>query len=135
MATRNVRIVRAVFEAVERGDTSAVLSHYDSTAVYDFSRSPFKELAERNVYRGHEELIEFFRERYDFWATIEDELHQVIEVGERVISVVTSRGRGRRSGVEVEQTHCGLWTLEGGRIVRVAWFGTVDEALKAAEMG
>jgi hypothetical protein len=34
--------------------------------------------------------------------------------------------------VDVEWTHnAGVWTIRDGRIVRVAWFGSVEEALEA----
>jgi ketosteroid isomerase-like protein len=49
-----------------------------------------------------------------------------------VISVVTSRGRGRESGIDVEQTHYALWAFDAGKVTSVRWFGTRDEALEAA---
>jgi hypothetical protein len=49
-----------------------------------------------------------------------------------VISVATVQNRGRVSGVEVEWTQCGVWTIQEGKIVRVAWFRTRSDALEAA---
>ena len=43
-----------------------------------------------------------------------------------------SRGRGRYSGAEVELTHYGLWTFRDGKVARVDWFRTLEEARQAA---
>jgi ketosteroid isomerase-like protein len=133
MSQENVEVVRRVYEAVARGDTTAVLAAYDPDIEWEFTRSPFRSLFKHDVYHGHEGLRSFIRERYEeAWESIEDDLETLIEAGECVVSVVTTKGRGRASGVEVERKHAGLWTFRDGRIVRVAWFPTGEEALAAA---
>ena len=133
MSAENVEIVRRVWEAVRREDTEAVLALYDEEIEYDFSRSPFRSVGiSRPAYRGHEALRALFRERYDDWERVEDHCQELIEANDQVISVVTSRGRGRESGIEVEGTHVGLWSLREGKVIRVRWFGTLDEALAGA---
>ena len=62
---------------------------------------------------------------------MEDNPDELIDMGDRVVSVVTSRSRGRTSGVEVESHHAAIWTVRDGRIIRVVWFSTRDEALAA----
>jgi ketosteroid isomerase-like protein len=132
MSQENVEIVRRVYDAVDRGDAATVLALYDPDIAWDFSRSPFRGLFKHDVYRGRDGLRSFIRERYEeAWERIEDELEELIDADEHVISVITTRGRGRASGVEVETTHAGVWTLRGGRIVRVEWMSR-EEALEAA---
>jgi ketosteroid isomerase-like protein len=127
----NVEIVRRVYEAVDRGDTEAVLAAYDSAVEWDFRESPFRDFLKEDVYRGHEGIRRFFRERYEeAWADIEDELVELVSAGEDVVSVVTSRGRGRASGVEVNLEHAGVWAIREGKVVRVTWVATRDEALR-----
>ena len=36
------------------------------------------------------------------------------------------------ANVEVGWTQYGVWTISGGKIIRVVWFETRDEALEAA---
>ena len=86
----------------------------------------------KSVFRGHDGLRNFIRERYEAFDRTEDDCQELIEAGEKVISVVTSRGRGRESGLDVEQTHYALWSIDAGRVTSVKWFGTLDEALEAA---
>jgi hypothetical protein len=52
--------------------------------------------------------------------------------GEHVVSIETTRARGKGSGVEVELTQYGVWTIRERKIVRVAWLTSRKEALKAA---
>ena len=133
MSQENVEIVRQVYKAVREGDTEGVLTAYDPAVEWDFRASPFRDFLKQNVYLGHEGIRRFIQERYDdAWAEVEDHLDELIDAGEQVISVVTSRGRGLASGVEVERELAGLWTIRAGKIVRVAWFGTRAEALAAA---
>jgi ketosteroid isomerase-like protein len=132
MSKENVEIVRRVYDAVARGDAETVLALYDSAVEWDFSHSPYRSFLKHDVYRGRDGLRSFIRERYEeAWQSAEDELEELIGVGEQVISVITSRGRGRASGIQVEKTHAGVWTVRDGRVVRVEWMSRED-ALEAA---
>jgi len=132
MSRENVEVVRQVFDAVARHDPESVLALYDPAVVFDFSQSPVGDFLGRKVYRGHEGVRGWTRDRYEAWATIEDTYDELIEAGGQVVSVVTTHGRGRASGVEVDLHHAGVWTLRDGKIVRVAWFFSREEALQTA---
>jgi ketosteroid isomerase-like protein len=132
MSQENVEIVRRVYEAVAQGDADTVLASYEPQVVWEFSRSPFRDLLRRETYQGHSGLRSFMRERSEeAWKDIEDQLEELIDAGEQVVSVVTTRGRGLASGAEVALTHAGVWTIREGLIVRVAWMHTREEALAA----
>ena len=125
-----MEIVRRVYEA--RGDPEAVLTYYNPDVEFDASRFPFGRLVGgAGIYHGHQGLRRFFREYYSAWSEIEDDYEELIDAGESVISVVTARGRGRRSGVEVATSSAAVWTIRDGKIVRVVWFQTRDDALEA----
>jgi ketosteroid isomerase-like protein len=134
MSQENVEVVRRVFDASAQRDADTVFSLFDPEAEWDNSRGPFKDLIGAGVYRGHEGLRRFWHEYYaEAWESVEDNLEELIDIGDSVVSVVNSRARGRASGVEVEWTHnAGVWTIRDGKVVRVAWFTTREEALKAA---
>jgi ketosteroid isomerase-like protein len=133
MSRENVDVVGQVYEAVGRGDREAVLALYDPVVELDFTRSPFVSVFNRSVYRGHEGIRAFFREREEeAWRYVVDSLDELIDAGDQVVCVVTSQGRGRASGAEVRRTHAGVWTIRNGRIVRVVWLPTREDALEAA---
>ncbi len=131
MSEETVAIVRRLYETVERGDTAAVLAFYDPEVEWDMTRGPLAGLTGWGVYRGHEGLRRFFRERHEAWEEIADECEELIDGGQAVISITTSRGRGRASGIEVEGRNSSVWTIADGKIVKVVWFSTQAEALKA----
>jgi ketosteroid isomerase-like protein len=132
MSEENVEIVRGVFDAAARHDTEAVLTAYDPNVEYDFSGGPLGSLIGDTLYRGHDGIRDWVRDRYEAWETIEDDCVELIDAGEHVITYVVTRARGRSSGVDTELRHYGVWTLRGGKIVRVAWFYGREDALRAA---
>ena len=133
MSQENVEIVRRLFDAVASRDTATVLALYDRDLEWDGSRSRWSELLQAGVsFRGHEGLRRFSRAYYEMWESFHDEIQELIDAGDDVISVVTTRGRGRASGIDVEwRGNAGVWTIRGGKIAKVVWFSTRAEALKA----
>jgi len=132
MSEENVEIVREVYEASARRDAARVLSFYDPEIEWDITCSPAKDLMGHNVYRGHGGLRTFFQEWYEAWEEVSADYEELVDAGENVIAIETTRGRGRLSGAPVELAHFSVWTLRDGQIVRVAWFGTWDEAANVA---
>jgi ketosteroid isomerase-like protein len=132
MSQENVEIVRRMYDAVARRDAATVLTFYDPEVEWDITRRPIGGLVGGGVYHGHEGLRSFFRKWYEAWESIAEELEELIDTGEHVIAVVTSRGRGRASGVAVETRGAAVWTIRKGKVVRVVWFSTREEALEAA---
>ena len=132
MSQANVEIVRRVYEAVARDDSKAVLALYDPGVETDWSRLPESGLSGQAVtFRGHDGLRSLHRVWNEAWSSAEDHCDELIDAGEQVVSVVTRRGRGRTSGVEVQTRRAGVWTIREGRVVRTVWFASVSEALKA----
>ncbi len=133
MSQENVEIVRRLYDAIARQDVAAVLSFYDPEVEADFSRSPQGALTGGALnYHGHEGVRRMSRDWNEAWANVEYEIVDLVDAGEHVISVLTYRGRGRSSGAEVEQTDYPVWTIRKGKIVRVVWLQTREEALEAA---
>ena len=133
MSDENVEIVRRAYEAAVLRNTSAALALYGSEVEWDISHAPARDLlGEPHVYHGHDGLRKFFRAWYEAWEYVNPDLEELIDGDEHVISVETTRGRGRASGAEVALPHSAVWTLRDGKIDRVVWFGTREEALEAA---
>jgi len=131
MSRENVELVRQVYEAVARRESASVLALYDSEVEWDGSRLPEASLDGESVTRGHYGLRKSTRDWANAWESFEDECEELIDAGEHVISVVTRRGRGRASGAEMSTLRAGVWTIREGKVARVVWFPTRDEALEA----
>ncbi len=131
MSRENVDVVRRVFAAAARGDTASVLALYDPDVEWDASRTSRGVMAGR-VARGRDGLLAWLKDWYEVWETIDDHLEELIEAGEdKVVSVMVQRGRGRASGLEVENRLGAVWTIHNGKIVRVLWFPTGEATREA----
>ena len=132
MSRENVEIVRRVYEAAARRDAASVLALYDPNVELDNSRLAIGGLMGGGVYHGHEGLRSFFLEWHESWDDVEYDYEELLDAGDgQVISFVTTRGRGRTSGAEVQIAHALVWTVRDGKVVRVMWFSSRQEALEA----
>jgi ketosteroid isomerase-like protein len=134
MSREDVEVVRRVYDAAARRDSEAVLEHYDPAVELD-ARVLGLVAPNEGTYRGHSGLRALFGEWHEAWGEIEYSYDELIDAGDRVISVVERHARGRASGIEVERPFALLWTVRDGKVVRVVWFLSREEALEAAGMG
>ena len=132
MSEENVEIVRRLYEAAARRDTETVLSLYDPDVEWDFSKQLAVRMFGRSTYRGHEGLRAFFRDNFDAFHDFGHVCEEVIDAGEHVVSFGAATGLGRESGLQVDAPRAAVWTIRNGRIVRVVWFESREEALEAA---
>ena len=130
MSRENVEVVQKLFEAAARGDAGAVLALYDADVEWEAERTQ-PGLGFGATYRGHDGLRRFFREWRDAWDTDDYEYDELIDAGDAVVSVATQRGRGRVSGVPMSRPLAGVWTIRAGKVARVVWYPTREEALEA----
>jgi ketosteroid isomerase-like protein len=133
MGQRDVEVVRAIFDAAARRDVAGVLALYAPNVVFDVSRVPHATLIGEGIYEGHDGLRAWFRAWYEPWEDLDEHCDELLDAGGQVISFVTQRGRGRHSGADVELRNLsGVWNVQAGKVTRVVWFPTRDEALRAA---
>jgi ketosteroid isomerase-like protein len=66
------------------------------------------------------------------WEDWSLEFEQMIDAGDKVLVIARESGRGKGSGVEVEQRAFAVFTLREGRIVHWKGFVNRRQALEAA---
>jgi ketosteroid isomerase-like protein len=130
VSRENVELVRAAWEAWERGDMEAIFAFYDPEIVWDQTHYAAPELAD--LYHGHDGVRQFFREWTapfeSYYARAED----FIDAGEAVVVRLRQGGRGKHSGVEVEMPpYCQIYRLQDGRAVRIEVYKDERDALKS----
>jgi ketosteroid isomerase-like protein len=85
------------------------------------------------IFRGPEAVLGFWqrwREVFDDFQAVPDEL---VEAGDKVVAVVSIRGRGKESGIDVTTpSFAQVWTLRDGKAVRVEMLPSREEALELA---
>jgi ketosteroid isomerase-like protein len=116
-----------MLEAYARGGFAAAaeFSHPD----FEMSLMAHHPLGGRTYRTGEagEAMSEFMKSFEDFRA----EAEELIDVGDSVVVALRESGRAR-GGVELEQLFGILYTLREGKIFRMQWFDSPDEALAAA---
>jgi ketosteroid isomerase-like protein len=66
------------------------------------------------------------------WASYRAEIEELIDLGDRVVSVICDYARREPGAPEVALKSAAVWTVRDGRIVRAEFYtGGRDEALKA----
>src|SRR3954452_4297503 len=128
MSQANVEIVQRGIAAFNQRDVSKAFSAWSPDAEIDWSRSkgPL-----RGVYSGRGALERFWGEYWSLFESVELETHGFLGGGARVVVPNTAHFRGR-DGIEVVARSTFVYTLEGGRISRLAMFQDRAEALEAA---
>lgn len=67
------------------------------------------------------------------WASYRTETEDLLDLGDRVVSVLCDYARREPDAPEVELKSAAVWTVRDGRIVRAEFYvGGRDEAFKAA---
>jgi ketosteroid isomerase-like protein len=83
-----------------------------------------------NTYRGFDGVRRSASDFFAVWDEIHVEPEEFLDRDHQVIVVV--RMTGRMHELQVDEVWSGLWTLRGGKIVRLQSFTTRDGALEAA---
>ena len=124
-----MEIVRRAFEAYNRGDLDTAVADFAPDSEYIASGAiP----GGGGVFRGPEgykRFVGWLREEFDQAGV---EVDAITDAGDRVLVSVTTRGRGKQSGVEASWDVWQVWTLRDGKIVTGVGFTDRDEALEAA---
>jgi len=96
----------------------------------DFEWRPLEDSPVARVYRGHEQVRRYVEDWLGTFDILRLELEELSEVGDHVV-VVRGHGRGRASGVELDNRFCQVWTLRCGTAVRMQEYTTREQGLAA----
>lgn len=120
-------------EAIRRG-----YEHFNRTGEADLSQFHLEaeidatgRVFDRAVYRGHEEISQFFAQLSEVWGRQVLEPEDFLAVGDRVVVPVRITAVGKHSGVETVARAGHVWTMRAGKAIRLQIFQTREEALDA----
>jgi ketosteroid isomerase-like protein len=134
MSRENVEVVRGHIEAFRRGDVPGTLSYFDPHVVWDPSR--VVGALDVSVAYGREEVTETIRHYIGAFEDYDYAAQRLTDLGSgAVLALVTEEGRGKSSGVPVRQSFAAIYTVIDGKIARVTFFPSEDQALEAAGLG
>jgi ketosteroid isomerase-like protein len=124
-------LVRSVYEAINARDYEAGFALLDE----DFEWLEPEQTLLSGSQRGFDEVRQALEVQLEVWDEFTIEPEDFHEVGDRVAVPIRQRARGGSSGVEVEIRIGHLWTVQGGKIVRLEVFPARKDAEKAALAG
>ena len=126
MSQESVDIARRAFEfeIYGRGEAAAIFDP-------DVVMNPLEEEA----LCGLGAIRDNFEHWKAAWDGLEVTAEEVIDGGDRVLICAHHQARGRGSGVEIDARFYEVYTLRGGKVVRVDEFAVRAEAIEAAGLG
>ena len=130
--SENAELVRRTNDAFNRGDLEGVVALTGP----EIQIEDLPDMPEARSFHGHDGLKEFLGLNTEPWESVKVEIDRLIDVGDDAV-VVLSRAvaRGRGSGVEINQPRGSIYTVRGGKIVRVQFFASPAQTLEAAGLG
>jgi ketosteroid isomerase-like protein len=129
MSRENVELVRRLLDVYNERSFVENAELIDPEIVWDVSRV---ELPDGASYTGRSELRSFADAWEEGFESEQVTAQEIFDAGDRVVVLVRHCGRGKISGIEVDQTFAMVWTLRDGRAVRMDMYPTRDEAVEAA---
>jgi ketosteroid isomerase-like protein len=131
MSQENVETLKAGIEAINRRDWDALLEGLDPDVEwYPASSTPWAGGA--TVYRGHEEVRQWFESVAEVFTEVHSEFPEIRDLGDRVVAIGKIRARGDASGAETETTVAYLFEYENEKATRVWSYLDPRQALEAA---
>jgi ketosteroid isomerase-like protein len=129
MSSEDLEAVRTAAAAFASGDLDRAAEFLDSEVeLYPPAEDPDV----KDVYRGPQGAREWLDNWLEAWEEFEFWIDEVIDGGDRIVVIFSQRGRGKVSGVEIENTLAAVATLHDGKLVRGDLYLDVDEALQLA---
>jgi ketosteroid isomerase-like protein len=125
MSQENMEVVRRLFTAFSRGDTTAMLWEMDPDVVLHVEQGA------AGVYRGHEGATKTYvdwTEDFDDFKVVAEEF---LDKGDYVVVRTRQTGSGKSSGIPMEGLFWFVCQVREGKIVRVHVLNTEQAALEA----
>jgi ketosteroid isomerase-like protein len=128
VSKENVDKVRDFIAAYNRRDFDAAVESFDPEI--DWVLPPRQR---SDSCRGPDEVIRFFRGLDETFEELRLEPQEFVDAGDHVATRLRFYGRGKGSGVEVEEEmYHQVATFRAGSMVRMEYFAEWAEALEAA---
>ena len=120
-------VVRRGYEALATGDVEGFLSLLDPQIEWTHPEGLPYSGTHRGM-AGMQEVLRLWGATYEEMQVIPEEY---LEVGDYVVVLARYHGRGRGSGIEIQQEGAHVFKLRDGKVVRLEIFASRDKALES----
>jgi ketosteroid isomerase-like protein len=128
MSQEHVDLLRDAFEAFNRDGAEAIIEIVDP----EFEAVAPPELTvEPDTYRGPQGIRRYFDSFYEVMEEVHFYPEEFIDAGDKVVVPMVLSAKGRGTGIEAEQRIVQVWTIRGGKAIRVENFADRATAFRA----
>lgn len=128
MSATNIDVVHRAYDAWNAGDLDPIPQIFHD----EFEFHEPAEVPGAGDSYGRAEFERYLTSLQRNWDEFRSDPEQLEEFGDVVVAVVTERGRGKASGVRVEQRLAHVWWLRDGKVLRLDAYFDRAAALEAA---
>ena len=127
MSEENVELVRRTYEAVNSGDSDAVVSYFHPEIEFHaYPRSP------GGVYHGRQAVREYIESVWEHLESVRVEVDELLDAGDQVVVVTTQHPVPKRGQREMTAHLAEVYTVRDGLLAERRPYSTRNEALEAA---
>jgi ketosteroid isomerase-like protein len=119
--------LRRSYQALNEGDLDAALEALHPDAVWH--ESP--ELPGGDEFHGREAVRGFLQDFLAEWKQFHQEIEEIAVAGDRVAVLIHLSAVGRVSGIEADTRYGHVWTMRGGKGIRVDGYRDQEAALRS----
>ena len=128
MSQENVEIVRRGVDAFSR----AAWEESVELMAPEVEWHDAPDLPGARLYQGREGVLARWRDMAEALDDFTVEIEQLFDGGDQVVVFLTSRGRGRISGIEVSRKLAQVCTVRDGQVIKLVGYDNRAQALEAA---
>ena len=128
MTESNVEIVRRLFHAQALGDLDTIQELYAPDIEWEDVSGLW---GDWGVRRGRKDIQDAFATWFEAFEDVTFRGEHFSEIDEHVVVTTRISGRGRGSGLAIDQPITLVWAVDGGQVTRVWGFRERREALDA----
>jgi ketosteroid isomerase-like protein len=124
----DLELVGEIYDRFRAGDIEAALARFHP----DIEIHERPVIPDPQVHRGHEGVLASLRESRSAFQGLDMVPEEFLSAGGHVIVVFRFQGKGRGSGIPIDERLAHLWTIRDGKVIRMAVYSGREEALRAA---
>ena len=130
MSQENVEAFKRGLEAGNRGDVDTLLEVLDPKVAWHSALHALMG-GQQTVFRGHDGVRRMLKDLNEAFGDIQMEISEIRDLGDRVVAIGRSRGRGGASGAEVEMPIGFVTEFKNGKAFRLRAYLDPEDALEA----
>ena len=130
MAGENAKIVRLIYDRLNRRDVDGVIALCGEDFKMDMSERVFNP----DSYLGHDGIRRFCKDVTDAWESYVWHVEETRMAGDTVVALLECEGQSRDGGPGVNWRVAWVWTMRDGRAVAARFYRDRAKALEAAGM-